>query len=56
MGCSFHPVPRPLPFRYQFIRKMAVLEAVVEVKLSRLKTFSYLTIEPELIAPVGSPS
>ena len=29
---------------------MAVPEAVVEVELSRLKTLSYLPVEPELIA------
>ena len=39
------------PFRYRFIRKVAVSEAVVEVKFRRLKTLSYMTTEPALIAP-----
>jgi len=30
---------------------MAVPETVIEVEFTRLKTLSYLTIEPELIAP-----
>lgn len=39
------------PFRYQFIKKMAVAETVIEVEFTRLKTLSYLAVEPELIAP-----
>lgn len=39
------------PFRYQFIRKMAVAETVIEVEFTRLKTLSYLAVEPELIPP-----
>jgi hypothetical protein len=30
---------------------MAVPETVIEVEFTRLKTLSYLAIEPELIAP-----